>query len=135
MVAAKNAKRVMRKLREKDKDGHPVLTSKLTLGQRASDALTGAVGSWWFIGSLFVFMAAWMAMNVWYLYFGIWDPYPFLSCLAAIQAPIILMSQNRQMERDRVRAEWDYTINRKAESEIATVLKDVKALKRRLRVR
>jgi uncharacterized membrane protein len=67
---------------------------------------------------------------------GKWDPYPFillnlfLSCLAAFQAPIILMSQNRTTERDRKRAEYDYAVNRKAEREIEDIQKDLEDIKK-----
>lgn len=108
---------------------------KLTFSQRSADALTTFVGSWRFIIGLLIFMAIWMALNV-ALYFKFhWDPYPFillnfvLSCLAAIQAPIILMSQNREAERDRLRAKYDYQINRKAEREIQDMQKDLDEIK------
>ena len=87
-----------------------------TFGQKASDKLTKWAGSWTFILSFFVFLALWMAANV-LMWVKEWDPYPFillnlvLSCLAAIQAPIILMSQNRTAQRDRLKAEFDYKIN------------------------
>ena len=69
-----------------------------------------------------------MAVNV-YAWIGEWDPYPFillnlvLSCVAALQAPVILMSQNRQSQKDRTKVEYDYRVNRKAELEISKVLK------------
>ena len=72
---------------------------------------------------------------------GAFDPYPFillnllLSCLAAIQAPIILMSQNRSSERDRLRAEYDYAVNRKAEKEIRDIKNDLSLIKRKLSVK
>ncbi len=97
---------------------------KPSLGQRLSDATTAAVGSWYFIGAIVVFVVVWAVLNSYLLLFGILDPYPFillnlsLSALAAIQAPIILMSTNRAAEHDRKRAEADYYINRKAEREI-----------------
>jgi uncharacterized membrane protein len=94
-----------------------------TLGQKSADWVTKWVGSWIFIILLFIFMALWVWVNIYMVVFR-WDPYPFilfnliLSCIAAIQAPIILMSQNRQTERDRLRAEQDYRVNRKSELEI-----------------
>ena len=102
-----------------------------TSGQKAADWLTKWAGSWAFILGFFTFLAIWMILNV-YLLRGYesgkpWDPYPFillnlvLSCLAAIQAPIILMSQNRQVQRDRFKAEFDYRINKKAEQEIREI--------------
>src|SRR5210317_292080 len=96
----------------------------LSLGQKAADALTKWAGSWTFIISFAVFLFLWMIVNVSWMVFGsVWDPYPFillnlvLSCLAAIQAPIILMSQNREAQKDRLRSEYDYKINRKAARE------------------
>jgi uncharacterized membrane protein len=74
-----------------------------------------------------------MLVNV-YAWINTWDPYPFillnlvLSCLAAIQAPVILMSQNRAAQRDRLRAEYDYSVNRKAEREIQKIGKIVRKL-------
>jgi uncharacterized membrane protein len=128
----KNAK-IDKKKNEK-KNFHPIFRRKLTLGQRAADKLTEFCGSWKFIISLFVFMAIWIAINVLMIVYR-WDPYPFillnfvLSCLAAIQAPIILMSQNRQAERDRIYAKYDYQVNRKAEREIEDVQKDLEEIK------
>jgi len=101
-----------------------------TTGQRAADALTKWAGSWVFIISFLVFLVIWAAFNV-YAWIGKWDPYPFillnlvLSMLAALQAPIILMSQNRAAERDRLRAEYDYAVNRKAEREIEEIRKQL----------
>ncbi len=102
-----------------------------TFGQKASDKLTKWAGSWTFILTFFVLIAIWMALNVsllmQYRVGKPWDPYPFillnlvLSCLAAIQAPIILMSQNRQGQRDRLKAAYDHAINKKAEEEIREI--------------
>ena len=106
---------------------HPVSLPR-TFGQRASDTLTQIAGSWRFILSFATFLVLWMILNTsWLLFGGIWDPKPFillnliLSCLAAFQAPIILMSQNRQSQKDRQRAEYDYAVNRKAEKEIQEI--------------
>ena len=102
-----------------------------TFGQRAADWITKWAGSWTFILSFFVFLAIWIILNIYFLMeYKIgkpWDPYPFillnlvLSCLAAIQAPVILMSQNRTSQRDRLKAEFDYRINKKAEKEIREI--------------
>lgn len=113
-----------------------------TFGQKAADTLTKHAGSWTFIIIFFIFLITWMAVNA---YFFViyekgqpWDPYPFillnlvLSCLAAVQAPIILMSQNREAERDRLRAEYDYAVNRKAEREIQQVQQQLKRIEHRL---
>jgi uncharacterized membrane protein len=97
----------------------------VTLGQHLADKIASFGGSWTFLIIFFVFLAVWMFLNV--IRLGgkePWDPYPFillnlvLSCLAAIQAPVIMMSQNRLNEKDRTRAEHDYQINLKAELEI-----------------
>ena len=79
-----------------------------------------------------------MILNILVLIYR-WDPYPFillnlvLSCLAAVQAPIILMSQNREAQRDRIRAEYDYQINKKAEREIEDIQKDLDEIKKILK--
>jgi len=105
---------------------HPIFRLPKTLGQRAADKLTTWAGSWTFIISFLLFIGLWMVANV-YAWINNWDPYPFillnlvLSCLAAIQAPVILMSQNRQYQRDRIKAEYDYRINKKAEKEIREI--------------
>jgi uncharacterized membrane protein len=97
---------------------------QLTLGQRAADKIATFGGSWRFILIFGVVMVVWISANSVILLRKPFDPYPFillnliLSCLAAIQAPIIMMSQNRQEDRDRMRAEHDYQINLKAEIEI-----------------
>ncbi len=99
-------------------------SGKRTFGERVSDRLASFGGSWTFIGIFFAMLVVWMAFNVWATSRDIFDPYPFillnlvLSCLAAIQAPIIMMSQNRQEAKDRLRSENDYRVNLKAELEI-----------------
>lgn len=98
--------------------------SQLTFGEKISDKIAGFGGSWTFIISFFTFILGWIFINIWILKHRSFDPYPFillnliLSCIAAIQAPIIMMSQNRQEQKDRMRAEHDYKINLKAELEI-----------------
>ena len=93
--------------------------STYTFGQRAADAIARFAGSWAFIFSFVGVLAAWMIVNI--LLINAFDPYPFillnlvLSCVAAIQAPLIMMSQNRQEEKDRRRAENDYKVNLKTE--------------------
>jgi uncharacterized membrane protein len=95
-----------------------------TLGERLSDQLASFGGSWTFIVIFFAVLIVWMAFNIWAVSRDVFDPYPFillnlvLSCLAAIQAPIIMMSQNRQEAKDRLRSENDYRVNLKAELEI-----------------
>ena len=97
---------------------------QLTLGERIADRVAEFGGSWAFIGWFALFMLAWIGFNTYALFWKPFDPYPFillnlvLSLLAAIQAPIIMMSQNRQEDRDRMRAENDYQVNLKSEVEI-----------------
>lgn len=100
------------------------IEAKATTGQKLADKIASFGGSWTFIISFFSFLILWMTINIWLLAAKAFDPYPFillnliLSCIAAIQAPIIMMSQNRQEQKDRQRAEHDYKINLKAELEI-----------------
>ena len=100
------------------------IEAELTFGQRIADKVAAFGGSWTFIITFFSFILIWMIINIWFLAAEPFDPFPFillnliLSCLAAIQAPIIMMSQNRQEQKDRQRGEHDYKINLKAELEI-----------------
>jgi uncharacterized membrane protein len=97
---------------------------KLSLGERLADQIADFGGSWTFISLFGGFILVWIAINTIVLLVRPFDPYPFillnlmLSCLAAVQAPIIMMSQNRQEARDRLRSENDYRVNLKAELEI-----------------
>lgn len=97
---------------------------KRTFGQKVADGVADFGGSWKFIILFFIFILVWIASNVFLLLNKGFDPYPFillnliLSCLAALQAPVIMMSQNRQEEKDRERAKKDYMINLKSELEI-----------------
>ncbi len=108
-----------------------------TYGEKASDRLTKIAGSWGFIISFLVILVLWMAANV-YAWINTWDPYPFillnlvLSCVAAIQAPIILMSQNRQVQKDRQRSEYDYAVNRKSAREIDEVRKQLNRIENKI---
>lgn len=114
---------------------NPVLHQRLTFGQRASDNIARFGGSWLFIGIFMVVLVGWMILNTVYLKNNGYDPYPYillnlvLSCLAAIQAPIILMAQNRQTERDRLDMQYDYKVNRKAEREIQNIQRDLDEIK------
>jgi uncharacterized membrane protein len=96
----------------------------LTFGQRIADKVATFGGSWTFIISFGIFLFSWIALNMLWLMNKGFDPYPFillnliLSTLAALQAPVIMMSQNRQEEKDRERAKKDYMINLKSELEI-----------------
>ncbi|HMO17733.1 MAG TPA: DUF1003 domain-containing protein [Oligoflexia bacterium] len=100
------------------------IESELTLGEKIADKVAAFGGSWRFIIAFFLFIVIWILLNIWFWTSYPFDPYPFillnllLSCLAAIQAPIIMMSQNRQEQKDRRRSEHDYKINLKAELEI-----------------
>ena len=95
-----------------------------TPGEKLADRIATFGGSWTFLIVFFVFIALWIAMNSVVLFWRPMDPYPYillnllLSCLAAIQAPIIMMSQNRQEAKDRLRSQHDYQVNLKAELEI-----------------
>ena len=97
---------------------------KRSFGERAADLVAEFGGSWNFIGVFFAILLVWMGFNIWAATRAVFDPYPFillnlvLSCLAAIQAPIIMMSQRRQEHKDRLRSENDYRVNLKAELEI-----------------
>lgn len=98
--------------------------SELTLGQRIADRVAEFGGSWTFILSFFGFLTIWIIANIFFLRSRTFDPYPFillnliLSCIAALQAPVIMMSQNRQEQKDRERSKKDFMINMKAELEI-----------------
>ena len=111
---------------------------KRTLGQIWADRLTAFGGSWAFLTILTIIIALWILWNHFIAGNKAFDPYPFilmnlfLSLLAAYQAPIILMSQNREMERDRIKAERDYLINKKAEKEIQEIKADLEDIKKSL---
>ena len=106
---------------------------KYTLGQRAADTIAKFAGSWAFIFSFVGVLVIWMVINI-ILASNAFDPYPFillnlvLSCVAAIQAPLIMMSQNRQEEKDRHRAENDYKVNLKTEIMIEDLYDKVNAI-------
>ena len=106
---------------------------KYTLGQRAADAIAKFAGSWAFIFSFTGVLLLWMVVNT-ILAADAFDPFPFillnlvLSCVAAIQAPLIMMSQNRQEEKDRRRAENDYRVNLKTEIMIEDLYDKVNAI-------
>jgi Predicted membrane protein len=99
----------------------------LTAGQLIADKVASFGGSWTFIISFSLFILFWISINVFWLINKGFDPYPFillnliLSCLAAFQAPVIMMSQNRQEDKDRERAKKDYMINLKSELEVRTL--------------
>ena len=102
----------------------PALEAKQTFGQKTADKIASFGGSWKFILIFFTFLFGWIALNAIILNLKAFDPYPFilmnliLSTIAALQAPVIMMSQNRQEEKDRQHAENDYLVNLKAELEV-----------------
>lgn len=119
-------------------------TDKLSFGQRAVDAVARFAGSWAFIFSFIAIMVIWMVLNI-VLKDKAFDAYPFillnlvLSCIAAVQAPLIMMSQNRQEAKDRERAENDFKVNLKSEliiddlhRKMDLVLENQKKINRRL---
>jgi len=106
-----------------NRNANEMIEEEMTFGQRIADSVAAFGGSWTFIISFLVVLVAYASVNI-FLKQTAWDPYPFillnlfLSMLAAIQAPVIMMSQNRQDAKDRIRGELDYDVNRRAESEI-----------------
>ncbi|HEU4786917.1 MAG TPA: DUF1003 domain-containing protein [Gemmatimonadaceae bacterium] len=110
-----------------------MIEAKATVGDRVADAVAGFGGSWTFILTFLALLVVYTAMNV-KLGRSAWDPYPFillnlfLSMLAALQAPVIMMSQNRQDEKDRLRGELDYQVNRRAESEVQSLSRKLNVL-------
>ena len=125
--AAQLEKAIRQKIARREtvaKNVNIVHAERLTLGERMADRLADVAGSWGFISFFALFLAFWIGINSIQFLFRPWDHYPYillnlmLSCLAAIQAPVIMMSQNRQEAKDRLRAEHDYEVNLKAELEI-----------------
>lgn len=118
---------------------HPLFHERLTLGQRAADNIAKFGGSWAFVLFFIGVIIVWIILNGILLSRQPFDPFPFvllnltLSTVAALQAPIILMSQNRQTERDRIDAQYDYQVNLKAEREIQDVKRELVEIKRMLK--
>lgn len=118
---------------------HPneVIEEQATLGERVADSVASFGGSWTFITTFAVFMIVYTAINI-VLGHKAWDPYPFillnlfLSMLAAIQAPVIMMSQNRQDKKDRLRGELDFDVNRRAHAEIQGLAQKLNLLGERM---
>ena len=114
------------------KNVNEVLQERLTFGQKAADLVATKVGSWQFIIGQSLLLTLWAILNVtaWMRH---WDPYPFilmnlvLSLQAAYTAPMIMMSQNRKAERDRIEAHVDFEVNLKAETEIRVILENLEA--------
>jgi uncharacterized membrane protein len=115
------------------RNANEIIEKQETFGERIADAVAGFGGSWTFIIAFAIVLAVYTTINVW-LAGKAWDPYPFillnlfLSMLAAIQAPVIMMSQNRQDSRDRVRSELDFDVNRRAEAEIQGLARKLNSL-------
>jgi len=103
--------------------------ARLTMADRAADKLAEFGGSWKFITAFMSFLTFWVIVNGWVIFNRVWDPYPFLllstalNMLAALQAPIIMMSQNRQAEKDRLRANLDYQVNLKNELLLSDIIR------------
>lgn len=128
---------------KKSIEDEEILTSKLaelegdeyaSLSQKWADSVASFGGSWMFIGSFFLLIVFWILLNVYGFGRLQFDPYPFiflnlvLSCIAALQAPVIMMSQNRQDEKDRRRSRADYMVNLKSEMEIRNLHSKVDVL-------
>lgn len=123
-------KRVLRQAHERkivSTDVNAAFSANTSLGERLADGIARVGGSWSFIVCFLLFLVVWCVVNTVVLLSGAFDPYPFiflnlvLSMIAAIQAPIIMMSQNRQTERDRFEAAKDYEVNLKAELEVLSL--------------
>ncbi len=116
------------------KDPNEIFAERQTFGERLADRIAVIGGSWSFIIGFTVFLLAWAFLNTVVLAANAFDPFPFiflnlmLSMLAALQAPIIMMSQNRQAAKDRLAARLDYETNLRSEAEIATLHAKVDAL-------
>jgi len=114
------------------RDLNEIYEKQLTFSERAADKVASIAGSWTFIITQSIILGIWVILNViaWTQH---WDPYPFilmnlvLSLEAAYTAPIIMMSQNRQADRDRLEAHNDYLINNKAEEEVSVILDELNA--------
>ena len=119
------------------RNANEVIEERLTFGDRLADAVARFGGSWAFIITFSIVLVAYSSLNV-VLAERAWDPYPFillnlfLSMLAAVQAPVIMMSQNRQDAKDRLRGELDFAVNRKAESEIIELAAKLNRIHERL---
>lgn len=117
-----------------NKESCPPPKNTPTHGERLADQIAALGGSWTFITLFFGILLGWILLNLWFLDNEGFDPFPFillnliLSCLAAIQAPIIMMSQNRKEQKDRQRAELDLKINQTAEHEIRELRQKVDEL-------
>ena len=106
-----------------------------TFGEKVADKMADFAGSWTFIISFIIILLIWISLNSWVVLFTPYDPYPFillnlvLSCIAALQAPIIMMSQKRQESKDRLRSQQDYEVDVKAAHLIETILCELEIVK------
>ena len=113
---------------------------QISIGQKAADGLSKWAGSWTFIILFIIALRTWIMMNSYSTNVKTWDPYPYillnfvLSFIAAIQAPIILMSQNRQSQKDRNKMQYDYDVNKKSQKGIEQVLKQVQKIEEALHI-
>jgi uncharacterized membrane protein len=111
--------------------------AQLTIADRLADKIAEFGGSWKFITTFLSFLVAWVLVNTWVLVTGAFDPYPFLllstalNMVAALQAPIIMMSQNRQAHKDRLRANLDYQVNLKNELLLSDIIRRLDELKKK----
>jgi uncharacterized membrane protein len=127
------------KKREQFKHKHPVNHHPWSIGQRIADKLATFAGSWIFILCLIAFIFLWVSINIYEFITKSFDPYPFiflnliLAIITAILAPIILMSQNRSEQKDRLRAEYDYEVNLKAEKEVREIKEQLTRIEKRLK--
>jgi uncharacterized membrane protein len=116
------------------RDPHALFDARLTFGEKLADRVAAIGGSWGFIMGFGLFLGAWAVLNTVLLGAHAFDPFPFiflnlmLSMLAALQAPIIMMSQNRQAAKDRFEARLDYETNLRAESQIESLHEKIDAL-------
>jgi uncharacterized membrane protein len=121
--------------RVKIRNVNDMADAKMSVGEKVADTVARFGGSWTFIISFGLFLLAWMALNASWLFSAPPDPFPYiflnliLSCLAALQAPVIMMSQNRQASKDRLQADQDYEVNIKAEFAIQQLHRKIDELK------
>ncbi|WP_294640933.1 DUF1003 domain-containing protein [uncultured Aureimonas sp.] len=122
------------------RDPHEVFAEGMTFGERLADRVAAVGGSWSFIIGFAVFLVAWAVLNTVILAANAFDPFPFiflnlmLSMLAALQAPIIMMSQNRQAAKDRLEARLDYETNIRAEAQILALSDELSAMREDMRL-
>ncbi|WP_416357199.1 DUF1003 domain-containing protein [Aureimonas phyllosphaerae] len=122
------------------RDPHEVFAEGMTFGERLADRVAAVGGSWSFIIGFAVFLVAWAVLNTVILAASAFDPFPFiflnlmLSMLAALQAPIIMMSQNRQAAKDRLEARLDYETNIRAEAQILALSDELSAMREDMRL-